>query len=618
MIFKRLVYVLGFLLFIWHHQGYAQDCTCKIANEQYIDSLINVGDSLKFYQTIEQLKQSKNIVCAAIAYDYEINFWSTKLQFEKVLELIKKQEKFIGALECKEQLNVHTLVNYTWYYKITSNYEMLSYYGFRALKSAEDFKEKELELEACKYLLSMFILQNQDDKITEYITRGENIIKSLPPSFKLATHYNWLGFNKEQIFFQTKNEKVLDTMIFIAEKAITIARQYNDMLNITNAFRIKETAHYHNQEYNLSSQNSDSILYYARLISSPKNIAPLFINKAWNLVELKKNMDARMIIDSIIYYNDQNFKPNIQTANVYFEISQLYEEIHEKELAFDYFKKYNNLKDSLFSMERSEKINELEQKYFKEKNEKKIQQLSWQRKLFIFGILLSAFLITSLLFLYQRQKLKHKTKILETEQRLNRARMNPHFFFNALSSFQYFILKDDNKETLASNLSKFSHIMRETLESTYKEFVTIEQEITFLEEYLSLQQIRIPNQFDYTIQYDESMPIDELQIPSMILQPFIENSIEHGFKGIEYKGKISIYFFQEEKDIIIKIQDNGKGLTETINKAEDHISRANQIIKERIYLLNLKLKTRAHFNIENNKKDKGVNVSITLPELYDN
>ena len=90
--------------------------------------------------------------------------------------------------------------------------------------------------------------------------------------------------------------------------------------------------------------------------------------------------------------------------------------------------------------------------------------------------------LVGLMFFIRQQSLKSKQKILETEQRLNRARMNPHFFFNALASLQTFALQDNDGKSMASNLSKFSHIMRETLESTYKEYVTIEQEKEFLDE----------------------------------------------------------------------------------------------------------------------------------------
>lgn len=212
-----------------------------------------------------------------------------------------------------------------------------------------------------------------------------------------------------------------------------------------------------------------------------------------------------------------------------------------------------------------------------------------------------------------------KKKMLKTEQRLNRARMNPHFFFNALTTLQKFALRDNDGQAIATNLSRFSHIMRETLESTYKEYVTIEQEMDFLQEYLEVQKIRFPKTFTYELDADTNLDIDEVLLPAMILQPFIENSIEHGFLGIEYPGHISIFFSSKQKELLVEIHDNGRGLGIKHKEEENkHISRASQIIKDRIYLLNIKLKTKAGFSIDNNNNGPGVQVKINLPLLYIN
>jgi LytS/YehU family sensor histidine kinase len=102
----------------------------------------------------------------------------------------------------------------------------------------------------------------------------------------------------------------------------------------------------------------------------------------------------------------------------------------------------------------------------------------------------------------------------------------------------------------------------------------------------------------------------------MILQPFVENSIEHGFAGIDYPGDIVISFVREAKDLRITISDNGKGLAASAKESNEHISRASQIIRDRIFLLNIKLKTRASFSIDNNTNTQGVTVSIRLPLLF--
>ena len=108
----------------------------------------------------------------------------------------------------------------------------------------------------------------------------------------------------------------------------------------------------------------------------------------------------------------------------------------------------------------------------------------------------------------------------------------------------------------------------------------------------------------------------------MIIQPFVENSIEHGFVGVDYPGKVTVNFTSANKELMIQISDNGKGLNTTAKENNEHISRASQIIKDRIYLLNIKLKTKAGFSIDNaqhpsdNSTGNGVIVKIHLPLLY--
>ncbi|HLG41115.1 MAG TPA: hypothetical protein VI461_15645, partial [Chitinophagaceae bacterium] len=134
-------------------------------------------------------------------------------------------------------------------------------------------------------------------------------------------------------------------------------------------------------------------------------------------------------------------------------------------------------------------------------------------------------------------------------------------------------------------------------------------------EYLDLQQIRFPDKFSFEVKADQSLEIDELVIPSMIIQPFVENSIEHGFAGLNYQGQVRVFFSKDKNGLLIEVTDNGKGLM-TAKENNGHISRASQIIKDRIYLLNSKLKMKAGFSIDNNEMNNGVTVKIHLPVLY--
>jgi LytS/YehU family sensor histidine kinase len=328
--------------------------------------------------------------------------------------------------------------------------------------------------------------------------------------------------------------------------------------------------------------------------------------------------------DEAIQYLNTAYELTKKTGNVYQErmmndrFYEVYKAKDDPKKALVYLERFRVLNDSLIDKENSNAINEFEVKYNKLQDQQTIKDLAQQKQIYLLLSLAGLLGVIAIAVFLRQQSLRHKKNILETEQRLNRARMNPHFFFNALTALQKFALKENNGPAMASNLSKFSNIMRETLESTYKEYVTVEQEMEFLTQYLEVQRMRFPQTFSYEVSAAASMDIDEVLIPSMIIQPFIENSIEHGFAGIDYPGNIKVGFAIADKEMLIEIKDNGKGLVTVARENNEHISRASQIIKDRIYLLNIKLKTKAWFSIDNNSAGHGVMVKIHLPLLFKN
>jgi LytS/YehU family sensor histidine kinase len=157
--------------------------------------------------------------------------------------------------------------------------------------------------------------------------------------------------------------------------------------------------------------------------------------------------------------------------------------------------------------------------------------------------------------------------------------------------------------------------MRQSLESTFSELDTVENEISFLTDYLELQKLRSENRFNYEFELDDSIETNELLIPGMILQPFIENSIEHGFKNIAHEGHINISFSIKDKALKVVIIDNGQGIKDN-EKHKTYPSRATQIIKDRLFLLNKTYKSNANFALTTLNNDQGIKVEINLPVIY--
>jgi LytS/YehU family sensor histidine kinase len=357
----------------------------------------------------------------------------------------------------------------------------------------------------------------------------------------------------------------------------------------------------------------DSALKYTDA-DSYYDLRIIYYDKADNLIRLHQYKAAQVCADSVLSLDKLvNNKANFVDA--YSLMSRIAVENGDYKKAFEYKELEKNINDSIIGVERSASVAELEEKYNQANNEKIIVDLAKQKQLYLLLAITALLFVVIITLFLRQQSLKNKKEILEAEQRLNRARMNPHFLFNSLTALQKIALSNSNGISLATNLSKFSNIMRATLESTYKEYTTIEQEIEFLQEYLDVQKNRFSTEFIYDIIAGDNVEINELLIPPMLIQPFIENSIEHGFNNIADTPKIIIEFAIVNSDLQISITDNGKGFTQS-DSNKTHISRATQIIKERLYLLNLKQKTKARFFVDNNKNEKGVTAKIYLPVFY--
>lgn len=172
-------------------------------------------------------------------------------------------------------------------------------------------------------------------------------------------------------------------------------------------------------------------------------------------------------------------------------------------------------------------------------------------------------------------------QIVQTELKSIRSQFNPHFVFNALSSIQGLITKND-----ANNASKylieFSNLMRASLKASENEFVSIVTEVEILNNYLSLERLRFG--FEYNIIVGDGVDASAIEIPSLLLQPLVENAVKHGISSLQEKGILEVLFERIENDMTVQISDNGKGF-------DDHQkSNSNgfglQLTRERIKLLN--------------------------------
>ncbi len=251
----------------------------------------------------------------------------------------------------------------------------------------------------------------------------------------------------------------------------------------------------------------------------------------------------------------------------------------------------------------------------------------WFYSLFIFILIFISLIIYKYRIKTIRTKEKKKrdilSKISELETKALQSQMNPHFIFNSINSIQNFIL--DNEVDMALKfLSYFSKVIRMTLDHVDKKFITLSDELNYINHYMELERMRFDDIFDFELLIDKRIDLDSVLIPPMILQPFIENSIKHGITPKDDKGKIKLEFkWINNEDYICIIEDNGIGMrkSEEIRKRQkaQKTSKGIKLTSERINLLNdkflKKYKVEIKDILDENNEPMGTRVEITLPFL---
>ncbi len=226
-------------------------------------------------------------------------------------------------------------------------------------------------------------------------------------------------------------------------------------------------------------------------------------------------------------------------------------------------------------------------------------------------------------------KLEYKEKQDAQQQAINhyssalRAQMNPHFIFNSLNSIQYLILQKNNNAAL-KYLSKFSQLMRGTMENSINNYITLEDEIKQLKTYLDIESLRFNHSFNYQIECDENMDISSIEIPTLLIQPFVENALIHGLNHKTSDDKqIKILFNDYPEYLECRIEDNGIGRVASKekrlkNQENKNKSRAIELTEKRLQSLKTNM-TLEEYIIINDLYDKnqiavGTQVIVKIPK----
>ncbi len=508
--------------------------------------------SIYYYKAIDRIKDSiKN----DREYDYIYHAWSTHQQLKEYGECIAITKRFQSLTRENDYKNkLRSYYQYIETYTASQNYkEALKYADLRI----QTFKE----------------INDTENLVLATITR---------------TEIQFLYLNDKENAYQTLNGLLLKKDSLTHDQKRQLYIQYGYYLHLDGNYK-EARDYYHKGLYAI--KQLDKTLFYT------KEYARIYANLGEVYLDLKVYDSAQIYLDKAAYEDKLNSSEYNKRDILSYKLRYAYETKSSYQEIQKYLDTIAKYQDARYKEKYSKNLKSLESSYIEraqlkdQKQKAEVDKIKTQVQLLLLFIISVIFISLRIYFYKKRQRTFDKMS-LQMQQRLLRSQMNPHFMFNTLYAIQNTIKQD--QQGAINYLLKFSRLLRLILENSTNNYVLLEKELESLRKYMDLQLLRFPDIFTYEITLHDIEEDEFIFIPPMLIQPYIENSIEHAFKGITYKGKINITLSLKDKYINCTIEDNGIGIHSNSNKHKESVSTtliANFIekaTKQKINVLNKK------------------------------
>jgi hypothetical protein len=621
---KKTVFLLTFLL--CYNYCISQN-TAKLDSLRKELSNHKVNDSIRFELLIETFN----------------------LEFKHNLDsalVISNEAYSLSKILKNRRYEALALIHQAMYFGKNKLYDSALKLALEASGLSQTHSPKEEQIFIKSELSSYYRVTNETDKALEIMLEIIDLVEKNQASSNKARYYFEVGntygsmedYTNAQIYFiraMKISEEVEYTPGIMASKSALMEVYY--MNNDLNAlYKV------YNELYTFYISSEDHL-----------KLNKIKMFKGFGLVKEHKYIQALSFLEKA--YIGSNRIGDIQSKKRIAEkLITTHTALQNFEKADEFDKVYRQLQDSLDNDKRLLLTEELKEKYETEKitqekeqaeiNEQFAQELAVKnRKLFIASIIGSASLLfLALIFIYQIQlkkraelseaKLSESENRLQLERKLNdaemkalRSQMNPHFLFNAFNSIQEFIILND-RELASDYLGKFADLMRLYLDQSKEKLISLENEISTTSLYLELEKIRFEETLTCEIKVAKDIDTTMKELPPMLIQPFIENSLKHGLFHKKENRQLKVNFTLENQTLICTIADNGIGRKQSAilnaNRLKKHKSFATSATQNRIELLNVGRSEDITLHIFDLIDDKGkalgTRVEIKIPKHESN
>ena len=340
------------------------------------------------------------------------------------------------------------------------------------------------------------------------------------------------------------------------------------------------------------------------------------INLGWALTELGEFERAEASLKKGLQESlDHNLLGNVAAS--YALLSTLAQQQGRPGEALEYYKNSREFDEKVTNNLNLRYVNDMIMRYDTEKKNSQIEILAKENEIVKLRLrrnqntlLISALLLTLfsliLYILYRQYQLKSDKKLLTLEQSMLRSQMNPHFLFNSLNSIKLYIINNEKKNAV-HYLNKFSKLVRKILEASSVKEIALAEELETVELYMNIENIRFNNEIQFEITVDEGIDTHLVKIPSLILQPFLENALWHGLSSKSGEKRIDLHVSRANtKFINISITDNGVG------REEAEKLKQSKVLKRKSVGIDITRERLANFS-----KDYQNSFEVEIIDLYD-
>jgi hypothetical protein len=560
--------------------------TLHYAHQAYQEGMRQKNDRLRIESSIY----------LTLAYSRNSSYKDSAQYFYKIASQLSKRKTF-------QEFEIPIELSYINYLICQGNTDEASDLIFPLIEKIKKSKNRVYLAWAYKYnsiidYYSKFLLKKKDQMIQHCklsIGLFEQVNKKCQASFetlRLVTFYN-------QLNERAKALRLLDSAYQVYPN---LHHGYGKLFYLN----CKSILYGSNKQYLESIQVCEEALVLCNQLKLKIEKFDFQLKLGVNYNYINDIKGQKRMADSLALYI-QNNKDNVTLSMYYNYLTNYYEQIEDYKKAYLAFSQLDSVTTIMSSENLNKKINELETKYKTKEKDAKISELKKEKQLTNYKLyILIVCSIAFLLFIFilaaikinqvKREKLiiNHQKEILEleTSKRIKAleiqilyAQMNPHFVFNCLSAIQHLFLKGDH-HTANSKLTSFSRLLRLSIDHVKNDYVSLADELNFLKHYIELEKLQFNEPFEFELINSCETNSEDIKIPSMILQPYIENAINHGLKNKEGDRKLSIIITEEISHLLLKIEDNGIGRlkSEAIKSklAYRHESKGLGLINEKI------------------------------------